>query len=65
MNMKGSNVMELNQETMCEAMQVWLEKTLKEGHGCTVTKVEAGEARSSYSASGFKVTVGVAEKAAT
>ena len=62
--MKGSNVMELNQETMREALQVWLEKTLAQGHGCTVTKVEAGEGRNSYSAAGFKVTVDVSAKTA-
>jgi hypothetical protein len=65
--MKGSNVMELNQETMCEAMQVWLEKTLAQGHGCTVSKVESADNdRSAYGVQrGFKVTVEVAEKAAS
>ena len=64
--MKGQNVLELNQETMCEALQVWVDKTLKEGHGSTVVGVEQADSSrsSSYGATTlgvFKVSLNVPE----
>jgi hypothetical protein len=60
--MKGLNVLELNQETMCAAVQVWLDQTFAAGHGCSVTKVESESSRS-YGSVEFKVTINKQETA--
>lgn len=47
--MKGVNSIKLNQETMCQAVQVWLDKTLASGHGQKVTQVKVADtARNAY-----------------
>ena len=37
--MKGENIITVNQDTMFDAVQLWLDKNLAAGHGTRVTKV--------------------------
>lgn len=58
--MKGTNTLNLNQETMCEALQLWANAKFKDGP--KVTKVEAAESSNTHrydqnKTDGFAVTV--------
>lgn len=55
--MKGSNKLVLNQATICEAVQVWLDKTLASGHGQKVTAVTQERNSSNYTGAEFEVTI--------
>ena len=52
--MKGTNELSLNQATMIEAVQLWLDSLLS-AKGPTVTKVERDG--SSYNGREFRVTI--------
>lgn len=54
--MKGKNVLQLNQETMCEALQLWFDKNFSGAGGQKVTKVERSSGGMS-SNDEFEVTV--------
>jgi hypothetical protein len=56
--MKGTNELLLNQATMIEAVQLWLDATLA-AKGPVVTKVERDT--SSYSGRDFKITIDAAD----
>lgn len=64
--MKGKNVLKLNQQTMCEALQVWANKEFSASNVPTVTNVAHKGSSGTYGAGGdeFEVTVEMAEKAA-
>ena len=53
--MKGSNTLKLNHQTMCEAMQVWLDKTLADSSRTKVSEVKGSP--TNYGGSDFEVTV--------
>lgn len=61
--MKGINTLKLNQQTMCEALQVWLDQTLAKP-GAKVTEVKGSSTQSYGSGSDFEVIVAEQEKAA-
>jgi hypothetical protein len=46
--MKGTNKLNLNQETMCAALQVWIDQTFASANKPKVTKVEQSSNSSAY-----------------
>lgn len=61
--MKGVNTLKLNQQTMCEALQVWLDKALAPGHGQKVTRVNSDGSRTgSYGGGGDEFEVQFTEQ---
>lgn len=56
--MKGKNILKLNQETMCAAMQVWIKETFSGPTVPNVTLVRAPTNTSTYGGSAeFEVEV--------
>lgn len=56
--MKGTNTLKLNQETMCEALQVWLDKTMLDSGKLRVSKVTGTDNNRTYGGgSDFEVEV--------
>lgn len=60
--MKGNNKLSINHDTMCAALQVWVDQTFASAIKPKVTKVEESKNSGSYSAATeFTVTVESAE----
>jgi len=56
--MKGSNKLNLNQETMCAAVQVWIDQTFAAAKKPKVAKIEQASNSTSYnSPNEFVVTL--------
>lgn len=55
--MKGKNTITLNQHTMCEALQVWLDKTLAQPNAAKVTAVKSNSKSSNYGGDEFEVEI--------
>lgn len=59
--MKGVNTLKLNQQTMCEALQVWLDQTLAKPDA-KVTDVKQTSSQGYSSGTDFDVTITVEAK---